>query len=131
LKQLIAGAESLRETLFNTPSLCPDHMMDKLRSFVVLAAVALGAGAVEAQEFPEGEKIYQKVCRNCHGPKARGVGSFPKLVGFSAEYLADRLKQYRAGETVGPNSALMKPVSVKLSDEEIQDLAGYVANTFP
>lgn len=82
---------------------------------------------VASADLDAGEDLYKKVCRACHGPKAQGMASFPKLVGHDADYLASRLQQYRAGEKVGPNSALMMPVAAKLSDDEIANVAAYIA----
>jgi cytochrome c5 len=67
-------------------------------------------------------------CISCHGAEGQGMGIFPKIAGQSADYLADRLTTYRAGETVGPNSALMIPQAMSLSDEAIADLAAYIAS---
>ena len=54
----------------------------------------------------------------------------PKLVGNDAGYLAGRLEQYRAGEKVGPNSALMMPAASDLSDADIAALAEYITTAF-
>jgi len=67
-------------------------------------------------------------CASCHGPQGQGMGIFPKVAGQSASYIADKLKAYRAGETVGPNTALMAPMAMGLSDEAIADLAAYIAS---
>lgn len=83
-----------------------------------------------AQNVPTGKEHYQKVCKNCHGSKAQGMASFPKLAGRNADYLEKRLKQYRAGEKVGANSALMQPHAVNLSDSEIANIAAYIALNF-
>lgn len=93
----------------------------------IAMVVAVPAGA---QDTSAGETLYQKDCRSCHGPTAKGMASFPKLAGHSAEYLSDRLEQYRAGEKVGPNSALMIPRAAKLSDDDIANLATYIATAF-
>lgn len=77
-----------------------------------------------------GEELYQDSCRNCHGPRARGMASFPKLTGHEAEYLVERLAAYRAGEKVGPNTALMAPVAADLTDEDIASLALYITEAF-
>ena len=66
-------------------------------------------------------------CVSCHGAGGEGMGIFPKISGQDAEYIAGRLEQYRAGEQVGPNSALMMPHATGLSDDAIADLAAYVA----
>jgi len=46
------------------------------------------------------------------------------------DYIAKRLKQYRAGEKVGSNSALMMPNAANLSDAEIANLATYISQNF-
>ena len=86
----------------------------------------MGAGA---QDFVAADH-YEEICSNCHGPTAKGMASFPKLAGQDAEYLQTRLEQYRAGETVGYNTALMAPHAADLTDEQIEALASYIAETF-
>lgn len=80
-----------------------------------------GAGDAEA-----GANRYG-ACASCHGPQGQGMGIFPKISDQSADYIADRLKAYRAGEMVGPNSPLMIPQAMGLSDEDIANLAAYIA----
>jgi len=94
------------------------------------AAILLCSSHAGAQDIAAGEAAYQSVCRNCHGPTAKGMASFPKLAGQSADYLEGRLQQYRAGEKVGANTALMRPHAVDLSDGQIADLAAYIATAF-
>jgi cytochrome c5 len=67
-------------------------------------------------------------CASCHGAQGQGMGIFPKIAGQSPDYVAGRLQQYRAGEQVGPTSALMMPHASGLSDEAIADLAAYIAS---
>lgn len=74
--------------------------------------------------------MYAQTCAQCHGRAGRGMASFPSIAGRDADYLQGRLEQYRAGETVGPNSALMKPVAAELSDEDIASLADFIASNF-
>lgn len=87
------------------------------------AAVASSAPAGDV----EAGKGRYAACASCHGQAGQGMGIFPKVSGQSAEYVADRLRQYRAGEQVGPNTALMMPQAMSLSDEAIADLAAYIA----
>ncbi|MGS4944770.1 c-type cytochrome [Meridianimarinicoccus sp. RP-17] len=101
--------------------------MQSFRIVVLGAALALG-GAAGAQDLETGEELYGESCRNCHGPRAQGMASFPKLTGQDAAYLAGRLEQYRAGERVGPNSALMQPNAADLSDADIANLAAFIAS---
>lgn len=73
-----------------------------------------------------GKKHFGKNCRGCHGSKAQGVASYPRLAGQPAEYLTKRLKQYRSGERLGPNTPLMAPRAKKLSDEDIRNIVAYI-----
>ena len=42
------------------------------------------------------EKIFRRNCSACHGNKAQGVASYPKLSDKTPEYIANRLETYRA-----------------------------------
>jgi cytochrome c553 len=64
-------------------------------------------------------------------PERARARQLPKLAGAEEDYLVDRLETYRAGEKVGPNSALMIPHAAELSDEDIANIAGYIVATFP
>lgn len=99
----------------------------------LIPVVLLGlfsAGQATAQDISAGEAVYQKDCRTCHGPTAKGMAVFPKLAGNSADFIVNRLKQYRAGETIGPNTPLMAPMAKKLTDEDISNVAAYITTTF-
>ncbi|MEM7694534.1 MAG: c-type cytochrome [Pseudomonadota bacterium] len=95
------------------------------------AALVVQAPNAAAQDGAAGEEIYQGVCRNCHGPTAKGMASYPRLVGHEAAYLIDRLKTYRAGEQVSWNSALMIPHAQPLSDADIENIAAYLTGLDP
>ncbi len=108
-----------------------------MRSTIVAAAVfsvgmGAGGGAVQASEpdLAAGEEIYQDVCRACHGPKAQGLASYPKLADKDESYLTDRLETYREGERVGPNSMLMIPHAQDLADEDIVNIVAYITSEF-
>lgn len=73
-----------------------------------------------------GEARYNQTCINCHGPAGKGAASYPKISGKEVSYTKSRLETYRAGEKVGPNSALMIMMAKPLTDEEIANLAAYL-----
>lgn len=103
----------------------------QMRFYVVAVIAGLsGAFPAGAEEIAEGEKIYKKVCRACHGPTAKGMASFPKLAGRDSDYIAGRLTRYRSGEKIGPNTALMAPHAKKLSDDDITNIANYIGTKF-
>lgn len=96
---------------------------------VLTALVLLAAppAAAEADPVETGRALYAKTCAQCHGRTGRGSGSYPRLAGREAAYLADRLTRYREGERFGPNSPLMIPAARNLSDAEIEALAAFLS----
>ncbi|MGF1660721.1 MAG: c-type cytochrome [Rubrimonas sp.] len=96
-------------------------------------AFAMGLAAVEARagDVAAGEARYRVNCVNCHGKTGKGMASFPAIKGRDAGYLASRLTTYRAKEKIGPNSAIMMSLTSELSDEDIANLAAYIASAFP
>ncbi len=86
------------------------------------------SGEAAAGDIEAGQKRYKRECRQCHGPTAKGVSSYPKLLNHSAAYLTDKLQRYRAGEKIGPNTPLMAPRAKKLKDKDIADLAAFIVS---
>ncbi|MFO8151709.1 c-type cytochrome [Thioalkalivibrio sp.] len=102
----------------------------KMYLIIAAGAIAMSAGAnLQAADLEAGAATYQ-TCISCHGPAAQGQAIFPALAGRDAEYLADKLQRYRAGEQVGENTALMAPHATGLSDEEIENVSAYIAEEF-
>ena len=91
----------------------------------IAAAAALGARTL-AQELvprqdapPAGQAAFDRVCKTCHGPEARGDAG-PRLVPFSREY-EELLGIVREG--VGQ----MPPISAReLQDESVAQIAAYL-----
>lgn len=86
----------------------------------------------------QGESLYRggnmasgvPACAGCHNPKGDGnePGGYPAIGGQSAEYLANQLKSYRAGERAGTsNATIMVDVATELTDAEIQAVASYIS----
>ena len=93
-------------------------------------AQAEGSDPAAPPDVAAGETLYRRSCAQCHGRTGRGQGSFPPVAGLDEEHIATRLVQYRAGERIGPNSALMIPVASRLSDEDIANLAAFISKDF-
>jgi cytochrome c553 len=110
--------------LFNVPVLAGSAATDA-------AADAAETALVEQEvNLAAAEKIFRKSCRACHGNKAQGAASYPKLSDKEPEYIAEKLEIYRSGEKIGPNSILMIQPAKKLSDEDIANISVYVATAF-
>lgn len=106
--------------------------MKILISLAFAVAIAGPAFADEdmSVDLAAAEELYADACAQCHGRAGRGMASFPSVAGRDADYLAEQLERYRAGETIGPNSALMIPVAAELSDQEIANLAAFISANF-
>jgi len=97
---------------------------------LVAASLVMAAGMVgvaHAGDVDAGKAKYT-TCMGCHGPTGAGQAIFPKVAGKDVEYLVDVMQKYRAGEAVGPNSMMMMPHAMNLSDQDIADLAAYMAS---
>lgn len=94
------------------------------------AALVLGAAPARGADIAAGEARYSANCVNCHGNSGKGMASFPSIAGRDADYIADRLMQYRTKDKVGPNSAIMMTWAIDLSDDDIANLAAFISTTF-
>lgn len=93
----------------------------------ISVALALGLPSVAtAGDSAAGDVRYHQSCHACHGPAGKGASSYPKISGKPIEYTREKLKAYRAGQKIGPNSGLMIMMAKPLTDEEIEDLAVYL-----
>ena len=94
----------------------------------ISAAVAMLSGsAIAAGDVAAGKAKYGSICASCHGMNGEGMGIFPKLASNPAAKTTDLLKQYKAGKTVGANTAMMAPQAAGLSDADIDNVAAYIA----
>ena len=76
----------------------------------------------------KGKRLYP-VCAACHGGKGEG-GIGPVLAGQTSDEIASKLAAYKAGETIGAQSALMWGQAAGLSEEDIANLAAYISTGF-
>jgi cytochrome c553 len=71
-------------------------------------------------------------CATCHGEGLKGMtDAFPDIAGRSPTATARQLYDFKSGTRDGKNSITMKPVVMKLTDEDIVDLSAYVASLQP
>ncbi|GKT12049.1 MAG: cytochrome c [Thiomicrorhabdus sp.] len=71
-----------------------------------------------------GKEIFP-ICAGCHGGHGEG-GIGPRLYDQKSVDLVAKLTRYKAGEQLGPMSAMMKPMAKTLSEEEMVSVAEYV-----
>jgi cytochrome c553 len=90
--------------------------------YVPTGALARGAALVHSGG-PGGE-----ACRSCHGGRLRGSSIAPPLAGRSAAYLARMLWDMKTGARGGAAVALMRKPSARLTEDQITDIAAYLAS---
>ncbi|GGF64624.1 c-type cytochrome [Alteromonas lipolytica] len=68
-------------------------------------------------------------CIACHGPSGNGMqlAGFPDISGQHVAYTTAQLKAFRAGERHNDMNGMMRDVASKLTDEDIEILANYIA----
>ena len=70
-------------------------------------------------------------CGVCHGADLRGLGPVPGIAGRSPSYLVRQLYDLQQGTRKGLWSGLMKSAVSKLSEEDMLNIAAYVASREP
>jgi cytochrome c553 len=83
-----------------------------------------------------GERLYRggnktagvSACIACHGPSGRGnaPAAYPSLAGQHAVYTIKQLKDYRSAARMSDDSAIMRSISERLTDDEIAAVASYI-----
>lgn len=68
-------------------------------------------------------------CSACHGPAGMGnpAAVWPAVTGQNAQYTADQLRYFRSGERANDPNAVMRGVSKRMTDEEIDAVSNYIA----
>jgi cytochrome c553 len=107
----------------------------KLLAHVMMAAAlaapafAFAAEAAKAPAKPDlaqGEAKYGAVCAACHGADGNsGIPANPKLAQQHPQYLAKQLQEFKSGKR---NSAVMKGFAAVLSDEDMTNIAAWLAS---
>jgi cytochrome c553 len=70
-------------------------------------------------------------CGVCHGADLKGVGPVPGIAGRSPSYLVRQMYDMQHDARKGEWTQLMKPVVSKLSEEDMLNIAAYVASRVP
>ena len=95
------------------------------------------APAIASEEnLTLGESIYRggiasagvAACYACHGPAGKGNpgAGYPALAGQHAEYTAKTLVDFRSGARSNDESAVMRDLVKRMTDEEIAAVSNYI-----
>jgi len=68
-------------------------------------------------------------CSACHGPDGMGnpTAVWPALSGQNAQYTADQLRYFRSAERANDPNGMMRGAAKRMTDEEIDAVANYIA----
>ncbi|MGD9597992.1 MAG: cytochrome c [Steroidobacteraceae bacterium] len=107
--------------------------MTKISLAFAVLALAGAAPAALADGSAEAGATKSAVCIACHGPGGNSVNpEWPNLAGQNATYIAEQLRQFRAGQRgTTPNAMVMTAQAMSLSDADIADLGAYFASQTP
>jgi cytochrome c553 len=93
-------------------------------------------GESPKETLAEGQKLYRggdaatgvPACMACHGPRGSGnpAAGYPALHGQNSAYTLNQLKAYRSGERNSDNNAIMRTIAGRMTDTEINAVAGYL-----
>lgn len=139
VKQLKDFKEGSRKSPVMAPfvNMLDDEMMENVAAYYSsqTAEVEAPEDADEAL-LKRGEQLalrgdwdkYVPSCRSCHGAENQGVGTtFPALAGQHASYIVGELQAWQKGDRANDPQNLMLAVAERLSDEDIQAVAAYLA----
>jgi len=70
-------------------------------------------------------------CNLCHGPDLKGLADVPGIAGMPPIYVARQLWDIKHGARAGASAALMLAVVTNLTDDDVLNLAAYLASLDP
>jgi cytochrome c553 len=70
-------------------------------------------------------------CTGCHGANLTGIGDVPPIAGRPPSYMVRQLWAFQNGDRRGNSSAIMQPVTSKLTIAEMTAIAAYLASRPP
>lgn len=107
---------------------------DKVNVAIFYNSQAVKKQTVDEKMANEGKILYYSVCTKCHGLEGYGDQKLARLAGQKIAYVVKVLKNFRnnannpaARKESQRKSDIMEPVAKKLTDEQIESVANYVA----
>jgi len=101
---------------------------DKIKIALYYASLPMKSSAGGKVELiGQGKRIFGNICSKCHGADGRGKEGYARLAGQRPDYVVKMLKEFRA-HTGRRKNPWMTAVAVKLSDQDIEAVAAYVAS---
>lgn len=124
------GQEPIGNRIVEIPENVPRELLRDPRSGTVayVPPGSIARGRTLATTGGGGKTV---PCTVCHGPELKGVADIPHIAGRSPLYAFRQLHSFKDGSRGGNSAALMVGVVAQLTDNDMIDLAAYVATLTP
>lgn len=100
-----------------------------LMKILIFTFTLLLMSVANAGDAERGSKLYNK-CMSCHGKDGMGKKSqnAPMIAGQYDWYIVTQIKNIISGKRENKNTKKMYPFVKNLNEQDIQDLAAYIAS---
>ena len=122
-----AGKEPIGQRIIETPEKTEDTEMLRNPHSGFIAYVPPGSVKKGETLVTTGGGGKTTQCGVCHGQNLMGLGPVPGIAGRSPSYMVRQLYDMQQGSRKGEWSELMKPVVSKLTNEDMINIAAYLA----
>jgi cytochrome c553 len=107
-------------------SLADYYAVQAIQASIDVDAKIVGIGKLIY--FDGNEQTGVPACVGCHQPAGAGHLSYPRIGGQHAAYLRQQLKSFANGDRSNDANRFMRVVAKRLSEEEIDAVAAYLAS---
>jgi cytochrome c553 len=124
------GTEPIGQRIIETPeNVERTELRDDASGFIAYVPVgSVEKGKALVTTGGAGETLQ---CATCHGRDLRGQAKAPTIAGRSPSYIVRQLYNFRSGARAGADAQLMKPVTARLTVEDMISIAAYLATLRP
>jgi len=102
---------------------------------LTLAALVLAAGAAVAApkaDIAKGKEVATTICAACHAADGNsGIAAYPKLAAQHTGYIYRQTLDIKEGKRTHGSAAVMKPMVMNLSEQDILNVSAFYAKQQP
>lgn len=110
-----------------------DERINQIAAYFSALPPPVGSNDQDANEVAAGKKIFEQgidseqvpACNACHGEKAAGTSTIPRLAGQHREYLAAQILAFRNNER---QNEVMHGNVQHMTDKQVRDIAAFLSS---
>ena len=140
IKQLMDFKSGKRKNAQMSPMASPLTSQDVDDLAAYFAAQTHKKSVAKSGDIEMGETLYRAgnlktgvaACMACHGPTGAGnpAAKYPALAGQHADYTVLQLKAFKDGSRNNDANSIMRVIAGKMTDAEIDAVAGYIQGLY-